>query len=159
MKKAATFLTTMLLLCVPLLARSQDKDTNRANREYATQLGGRLEEIIKAKEPKWKLKDSAQGSFGFDQYWKSGDLKVRLYIYVYDTPEEASKKLQESSRASSVAIPYPLEGFGDEAYYMTHRFFGWVGARKGRTFVTIHAPSLDVAKRFAEHALDQLQEQ
>lgn len=159
MRGKPRYLGIALLVCGPLLVMAQDKDTNRANREYATQVATRLEQTIKTKEPQWKLKDSFQGDFGFHQYWKSGAEELRLSISVYDSADEASKELQFSSQGSSVASPEKLEGFGDEAYYMTHRFFGWVGARKGRTFVTIHAPSLDVAKRFAEHALDQLQEQ
>lgn len=159
MRKTLTCLVTTLVLCVPLLSLAQDKDTYRTNRDRATQIAANIERSIKSKEMEWRLKDASPEDFGFHQYWRSGKREIRVSISVYNSPEEASNTLQVRSRTSSVAFGEKLDDFGEEAYYLTHRYFGAVGVRKGRTYVEVHAPSLVLAKQFAQYALEQIQEQ
>ena len=117
-------------------------------------------ETIKAKERKWKLKVALVSEFGFHPYLKSGSQELDLSIFVYDSPAGASKNLQFHSNGSSLTASSLLKDFGDEAYYMRHRYFTGMGVRKGRMLVEVHGPGpeLTITRRIAEYGLEQLVE-
>jgi len=157
MKTAITHLGMVLLLCLPVVATAQIRYTDPANRNLAKQIGESVLRTIKTKEPKWKLELALESEFGFHPYLKKGRQEVNFSIYVYDSPDEASKQLQSHSRWSSLTAESPLTGIGDEAFYISHRYFSWIGARKGRMLVEVHGPpGLIIIRRFAQYALDEM---
>ena len=158
MKKPIKHLGIILLLHLPVAATAQVRYSDPANRDRAKEIGTSMLETIKAKERKWKLKLALVSEFGFHPYLNSGSQELDFSIYVYDSPEEASKNLQFHSNASSITAPSLLKDFGDEAYYMRHRYFTWIGVRKGRMLVEVHGPGpeLTITRRIAEYGLEQL---
>jgi hypothetical protein len=161
MTKVVTMNAVLIIcLCTALLTLAQDKDAHRVNRERANQIAAKVEQAIRVKEPKWKLKQVLEAEVSVQQYWKSGKQEVRLSIFINDSLEEASKLLASRSNMSSVAAPNKLEGVGDEAYYMTHPYFSVVGVRRGRAVVEVFCsgPALTVTRRFAQYALEQIED-
>src|SRR5438034_7486087 len=121
MKRAIRYLGVILLLYLSLTATAQIQYSDPAKRDLAKQIGVSARQTIKTKEPKWKLKDNLDSEFGFHQYFKSRSQEVELSIFVYDSPEEASKQLRLHSMWSSLTASSPLKGFEDEAFYISHR--------------------------------------
>ena len=160
MKRTTRYLGIIICLCVPFLATGQDRVNDRVNTERATQLAGRVERAIKVKEPKWHLTDSHSASSATTQIWKSGKKEIELRIYVYDSPEEASKMLPRHG-LFQITGSEKLEGLGDEARFISIRYFSWVGVRKGRMLAEVQGPGqhFDLIRRICQHALDQLDEQ
>ena len=157
MKKAIRNLGMISLLCLLVTAMAQTRYSDPANRNLAKQIGASVERTVRMKEPKWKLKGSLESEFGFHQYFKSGGQKVDLSIYVYDSPEEASKQLRVHTKWSSLTAEEELKGIGDEAFYMSHRYFSWIAVRKGRMLVEVRGPGpeLTVTRRFVQYGLEQ----
>jgi len=158
MKIAIKHLGMMLLLCVPLATQAQDKETYRMGRERAMQIAANVERTIRTREPKWKLKKTLEAEFSSHQYFESGTGELTLSIYVYGSTKEASKELLVHAMSSSVAAHKELPDIGDEAFYMSHRYFSWLGVRKGRMLVEVRGPGpeLTITKRFVQHALAQV---
>jgi hypothetical protein len=152
------YLGMIVLLCGSLSASAQERQNDPFHREQATQTGEKVERTIRTREPKWKLKESFDAGDGFHQDWKSGNQEIRVSIYVYDSPEEASNMLLKHARSSSVAGQEELSKFGDEAFVVSHHYFSWVLVRSGRTVAVVHGPpNLTVTKRFAQYALMQIE--
>ena len=160
MKKAIRNLGIVLLLCAPLVATAQTRATNSANRERAMQIGASVKQIINTREPGWKLKLSLKSEFGTHEYFKLGNQELEISILVYDSPEEASRQLGMHARSSSVTAEQELKGMGDEAFFMSHRYFSWVGVRKGNKLVLVRGPGpeLTVTRRIARYGLQQMVE-
>ena len=149
--------------CVPALAggAALDKDAYRLDSELATHIAVNVERTIKAKEPKWRLHEGRSLGHVFNQSWRSsGGSRLNLAIYVCESPEGASRELF-SQGAFSVAMSQELEDFGEEARYISIPYFTWVGVRKGRLLATVQGPgrAMPTTKRFAQYALEQLEDQ
>jgi hypothetical protein len=172
-KRVLTNVVFIVCLCTPFLTTAQDKDAAfRVHHEKAIRISEKIELTIKAKEPKWKLKDVMYDGASYQrdgvwqvevsayQRWRSRPGELTLTIFVYESDEEASKMQKQRSGWSSVAGSEKLEAFGDEAYYITHRYFSWVSVRRGRVSIEVHGPAgLTVTRRFAQHALEQIEDQ
>ena len=149
----------ILLLCVPVAVTAQTRFSDPTNRNQAKQMCANVEQTLKVKEErKWKLKLILTSEFGSHYYFKSGKNEIEFSIYVYDSPEEASKQLRSHSNESSITAPTDLKDIGDEAFYMAHRYFSWIGVRKGRMLVEVRGPgpSLTVTRRFVGYGLEEI---
>lgn len=160
MKKTIRQLGIILLLCAPLSAAAQDRDVNRLNREGAIQISATVKRILGDKEPQWRAKKAYASEFGYRQYFESDKHELAVAIYVYNSEEEASKLLAAHARSSSAAGKQTLSGMGDEAFFISHPYFSWVGVRKGRMLVEVRGPGpeLTVTKRIAQYGLAQASE-
>ena len=161
MKKALKHLCIILLLHSPVAATAQVRYSDPANRDRAKEIGTSMLETIKAKErKKWKLKLALVSEFGFHPYLKSGSQELDLSIFVYDSPEEASRNLEIHSAGSSLTASSLLKDFGDGAYYIQQTYFTWIAVRKGRMLVEVRGPGpeLTLTRRIAEYGLEQLVE-
>jgi len=150
----------ILLLCVPVAVTAQIRYSDPTNRNLAKQMCANVEQTLKVKEErKWKLKLILESEFGSHYYFKSGNNEIEFYIYVYDSPEEASKQLQSHANGSSLTAPTELKDIGDEAFYMAPRYFTWIGVRKGRILVEVRGPGryLTVTKRFVGYGLEEIE--
>lgn len=157
MKKAFRHLGILLLLCLPVVATAQTRYSDPANRNLAKQIAESVLRTVKTKEPKWKVRDTLESEFGFHPYLKKGSEELNFSIFVYDSPEEASKQLRIHSSGSSITAPKELPGIEDEAFYMLHRYFSWIGVRKGRMLVEVHGPpGFAIPRRFAQYGLDEM---
>ena len=148
-----------LLLGVPVAVTAQIRFVDPANRNLAKQMGANVEEILKVKERKWKLKITLESEFGYVHYFKSGKNEIHFSIFVYNSPEQASELLRLHARSSSITAEKELKDTGDEAFYMSHRSFTWIGVRKDRMVVEIwnSDPNLTVTRRFVGYGLEELE--
>jgi hypothetical protein len=158
MKKAIRNLGITLLLCAAVGVTGQAQLSNQANREQAKQMGANVERTVRVREPNWKSKGSYESKSGSHHYFKSANQEVDVSTFVYDSPEEASKQLRAHAKGSSLTAEQELKGIGDEAFYMSHKLFSWIGVRKGRMVVEVHGPGpeLTVTKRFVRYGLEQI---
>lgn len=149
----------ILLLCVPLAVTAQTRFSDPTNRNQAKRMGANVEQTLKVKERKWKLKLILESEFGSHHYFKSGKNEIDFSIFVYDSPEEASKQLLMHANGSSITAPTELKDIGDEAFYMLHRYFSWIGVRKGRMLVEVHGPgpNLTITRRFVGLGLEEIE--
>jgi hypothetical protein len=156
MKRVKTLVGVMFCLCLPFLVTGQN--AQQANAERASQLSTAVERTIKDKEKNWSLLRSYSVGSASSQRWKSGGRELEVRIFVCRSPEEASKRLARDG-VFSIALSQKLEGLGDEAGFISSRYFSWVGVRKGTLVAEVQGPGqeLDLTKRFAQHALAQLE--
>jgi|SRR5829696_8077629 len=91
----------ILLLCVPVPVTAQTRFSNPTNRNQAKRMGANVEQTLKVKERKWKFKLILESEFGSQHYFKSGKNEIIFSLFVYDSPEEASKQLQLHANGSS----------------------------------------------------------
>jgi hypothetical protein len=71
----------------------------------------------------------------------------------------AAQSLAFDNTGGRRMVKNSLPKLGDENYIWTHRgSTAWpmIKFRKGKVFVTVFAPSVPVAKRFAQHVLGQM---
>lgn len=163
--KSTTYFGMIVLLSLPSVGICQEispaeQEKYRNNAELAQQIAEKAQQTIRTKERAWKLKStSGPGGECYNDVFTFREQRVKFSTCVYSSPDEASKLLVMQANGSSVAHYHPLEGFGDEAYYMSHQYFSWVGARRGRVLVMVHGPAgLTIPKRFARHALVEMDE-
>lgn len=149
----------ILLLCVPVAVAAQIRFSDPTNRNLAKQMCANVEQTLKVKDRKWKLKLTLESEFGSHYYFKSGKNEIEFYIYVYDSPEEASKQLQGHANGFSISAATELKDTGDEAFYILHRYFSWIGVRRGRMLVEVHGPggNLTVTRRFVGYGLEEIE--
>ena len=149
----------ILLFCAPVAVAAQIRFSDPANRNLAKQMCASVEQTLKVKDRKWKLKNTLESEFGSHYYFKSGKNEIEFSIYVYDSPEEASKQLRSHSNESSITAPTDLKDIGDEAFYMAPRYFSWIGVRKGRMLVEVRGPGpyLTVTRRFVGYGLEEIE--
>ena len=150
----------ILLLCMPVAVTAQIRYSDPTNRNQAKQMCVNVERTLRVKEKrKWKLKLILESEFGSHYYFKSGKNEIEFFIYVYDSPEEASKQLQSHANESSLTAPSELKDIGDEAFYMAPRYLSWIGVRKGRMLVEVRGPgpNLTVTRRFVGYGLEEIE--
>lgn len=149
----------ILLLCVPVAVTAQTRVLDLTNLNQAKRMGANVEQTLKVKERKWKLKGIIESEFGSEHYFKSRKNEITFSFYVYNSPEEASKQLQFHANGSSITAPSELKGIGDEAFYMSHRYFSWIGVRRGRMLVLVYStdPNLIVTRRFVGYGLEEIE--
>ena len=128
-------------------------------------LFSRIERVIDAKEPDWKLvqKDERKGAEQkyFTHDWKLGEDYVSTTTYQMTDTTDATKAIAEFIR-SPVSAPVrrtEVPDLGDEAYAIGDSPYGKKGAgtlivRRVNLLIRLDASSLLTAKRFARHRLD-----
>ncbi len=122
-------------------------------------LARKIEQSLKAKDPKRKLKESIDGGHYVQQDWAADGHEISLSIYEYASPEEASRALEVMERGvGAVQVTGKLEGVGDSASYNTNRRGAYTSLtiRKGNVVVTMESNSLKLARAFAKDIAGQL---
>jgi len=130
-------------------------------------LFNKLERTVKAKEPSWKLvqkneRKGAQEKY-FTQDWGLGDEYVSTITYERANAEDAAKAVAEIIH-SPISAPVRITkvpGLGDEAYTIGDSPYGKKGAgtlivRRDNIVLRLDTSSLQAAKRFARHMLDEI---
>ena len=125
----------------------------------------RIENAIKAKEPKFKLANKLLRNNQEQKYaslgWKSGEDIVSTTTYELASPQEAEEMLRKSLNAP-MSVPLQitkLTQLGDEAYMSTGLYSkGEVNilVRKGNYFILMTGSSQGLAKRFAKHMVAEI---
>lgn len=126
----------------------------------------RIENAIKAKEPKFKLANKRLSNNQEQKYsslgWKSGEDIVSTTTYELASPQEAEEMLRKSINAP-MSVPVQitkLTQLGDEAYMSTGSYAkeGETNLllRKGNYFIIMTASSQGLARRFAKHMATEI---
>jgi hypothetical protein len=130
-------------------------------------ISDRIENAIKAKEPKFKLAGKLLRNNEKPKYvmlgWKSGEDFVSTNTYELASTEEAAEMLRKTLDAPrSVPVQTTkLTQLGDEAYTSTGDYSkeGHTNLlfRKGHYFVLMSASTEGLAKRFAKHLAAEME--
>jgi len=124
-----------------------------------SELMARVERSIKEKEPEWKPSRLLSNGNRIVKRWKFGNEEVLVSIHEYRTGDEAANEMSRAVKA--VSVPgVPLEKMGDEAYVWaayTESGRSAIRFRKSNVFVSVGAPSLGLAKKFARHIADEIE--
>ena len=155
-----------VLLALLLLSLSATLVTVGQENLQEKNLIDRLADGVSAKEPTFRLvsKFKARGEDISNLLgWKSDDDFVSVTFYEYTSPAEAALHLQATIKApvSVISEPVKLNGLGDEAYIIEHRAYSKPGStslffRRANVMVSLSASSPYLAKRFAEHLLNEI---
>ena len=126
----------------------------------------RFENAIKAKEPRFKLGSKLERNNPQEKYvlqgWQSDSELVSTTTYELASPVEAAEMLRKSLNAP-MSVPLQtvkLTQLGDEAY-ISQSHYGKEGKtnllfRKGKYMIVMSASSPGLAKRFAKHLADEI---
>jgi hypothetical protein len=131
------------------------------------ELFSKVDEVFAQKEPAWKV-ERTYPSYTIDPItegitFRSGRNQAAIDIVIWRREKDA----RDVFVGESLALDNTLHGMvrstlpelGDENHIWTHRgSTGWptIKFRKGSIDVTVFAPSVTIAKRFALHILSQM---
>ena len=125
----------------------------------------RIENAIKAKEPKFKLAGKLLRNNEKQKYallgWQSGEDIVSTNTYELASPQEAEEMLRKTLNAP-MSVPLQvtkLTQLGDEAYMSIGPYSKGetnLLVRKGNYFILMTATSQGLAKRFAKHMVAEI---
>jgi hypothetical protein len=130
-----------------------------------TPVPDRIENAIKAKEPKFRLTGKLLRNNEKEKYallgWQSGEDIVSSNTYELASPQEAEEMLRKTLNAP-MSVPLQvtkLTQLGDEAYMSTGPYSNGktnLLVRKGNYFILMSATSQGLAKRFAKHMVAEI---
>lgn|GEM_PF-6646873 len=149
MKKTVLIITIALLLGASLAVRAQD----------GVARGKEIENSLRAKNAKRKLKESIPAGTHAEQEWSLDGKRVLVNIYEFNSPEEAARHMELAIKGIAYAqVRERLPNLGDDAYVSTDRrgTSTSLALRRGKVYVVINASSLKVAKEFARDIADHL---
>jgi hypothetical protein len=138
-----------------------------AKAQEGESLFSRIELAVKEKEPDWKLvqRDERKGTEHkyFSHGWTHGVEYVSTSTYQMTDATEAVQSIEEFLR-SPVSAPvrrWEVQGFGDQAYVIGDSPYGKKGVgtlmvRRVNILIRLDFSSLETAKRFAKHMLDEV---
>jgi hypothetical protein len=147
----------LLGLCCAASASAQDKP----------QLFDGVERVFREKEARWKIERlSVKGEIDpLEQniVFRAGKQQAAVRIVIWKKVKDASDTFTAvgiaMSDMSKRRSRHRLPGFGDEGYIWTHpgsNAWPTIDFRKGGVNVTVFAPTIAIAKRFAGHILAQI---
>ena len=147
--------TLLLMIVLPNIAAFTAPDSY---------LLSRIENAVKEKEPRWKLKKkraSAQNKYTLYE-WKSGKSFAGAFVLIVPSRERAAEALKGLTydfevHGLKMVITGAVPNLGDENYEWRdpdHDGVAGVDFRRGAVVVHVKASSLEIAKRFARHIAD-----
>ena len=150
MKKVFPFLLIGILHCVPMTVMPQDMRSLRR----------RSEEIVKAKNPAWKLIRKQEREKEITYLWGPEKADVILTVFYGASRQEAADRMKATLDSLSVG-PGNKErtGIGDEAYFSKSKVndSGVVRFRKANVYIEVIASSAKVAEDLANKLAREIQ--
>jgi hypothetical protein len=152
------FIFPLLVICFSNSLLAQEKP----------ELFSKIERVFAEKEPAWKVErvnrgktsDPVRQSIVFRSKEGQASVDVSIWKNEKDAREVfAAEALAYDNRAGKRMVKETVAKLGDENHIWTHRgSTAWpmLTLRKGKVNVTIFAPSVAAAKRFAQHVLEQM---
>jgi hypothetical protein len=148
----------LLITCFVSAAPAQEKP----------ELFSKIERAFKEKEPAWKVERifprNTSDPLVLDMTLRSGEDQASVQVAVWKREKDAQDVFTaESAAFANTAgkgkIENKVSGLGDENHLWTNSgSTAWpmLKFRKGNVNVTVFAPSVAVAKKFAQHILEQI---
>lgn len=157
MKKSVACLL-LLAFCFPPAVRAQERP----------KLFDAVEREFREKEPRWKIERldvKSEAVPELEMVFRSRAGQAAIEIEVWDSVKNArdvfaGRAVAEANTART-RIKRPLPGFGDEGYvWLNPRSTAWpsISIRKGPVYISVFAPNLATAKRFARRILELIPE-
>jgi hypothetical protein len=157
MNKLKSSIPLLLILCSSITCFGQEKPKLLLD----------IERVFREKEARWKVERiNYQKEFDpnkEDIVFRSGKVQAAVSIKIWEKIKDAQDVFEATSIAFSNThakmIKSRLPGLGDEGYIWKSRGSdAWptIYFRKGNVNVTVFAPSVAVAKRFAQHIAEQI---
>jgi hypothetical protein len=127
-----------------------------------------VERVFQEKEPLWKVErvnvQNLQDPFSESLVFRSGKLRALVTLNVWKRAQDAHDVFEANSIAydnivGGKRMKSRLPNLEDENYIWTNRGSdAWPNLlfRKGHVFVTVGAPSVTTARRFAQHVVEQI---
>jgi hypothetical protein len=155
-QKTAVFF--LLILCFANASPAQER----------TELFSKIDKVFKEKEPKWEVErvnkgdttDPVRQSITFRSDEGQANVDVSIWEKEKDARDVfAAAALSYDNRMGKRMVRAAVPKLGDESYIWTHpgsTAWPMLTFRKGKVNVTVFAPSVAVAKRFAQHVLEQM---
>jgi hypothetical protein len=128
------------------------------------ELISRIERVFQEKEPTWKV----DSSFPDEQsiVFRSEEGQAAVEISIWKKEKDAKQEFTAHSLSldntwgkSMGTVKNTLPNLGDENHIWTlpdSQAWPMIRFRKGKVNIQIFAPSVTIAKRFAQHVLEQL---
>jgi hypothetical protein len=132
------------------------------------ELFSKIDKVFKEKEPAWEVErvnegdatDPIRRSVTFRSEAGQANVDVSIWAKEKDAREVfAADALAFGNMRGKRMVKAAVPKLGDESYIWTHpgsTAWPMLTFRKGRVNVTVFAPSVAVAKRFARHVLEQM---
>lgn len=148
----------LLFICFPEVLVAQEKP----------ELFSKIEKVFKEKEAAWKVERShpsdATDPIRQSIVFRSGKNQASVDVSIWKKEKDAQDVFAGESLASdnisgTRKVKRSLPGLGDENHIWTNRgstVWPMIKFRKGNINVTVFAPSVAIAKRFAQHILEQI---
>ena len=133
------------------------------------ELFSKIERVFKENETAWKVEriypgntsDPLAENIVFRSGTEQAAIDIRLWNRAIDAQQVfAGLIIAFDKTMGKRKVKSSLPKFGDESYIWTlpdSSAFPTFMFRKGRVYVSIFAPSTEIAKRFAQHVIDQIE--
>ena len=130
------------------------------------ELLSKVEAAFKQHEPAWKIENinvQAAGHWSFT--FRNGNRQAAVDLMIWNSPQQAHEifdgQLIAFENQRGHAVKRTVANLGDENYMWTNRGSeAWptIMFRKGSVFVDVFAPSVPIARRFAQHVIEQIKQ-
>ena len=126
------------------------------------ELFSKVEAVFKQREPAWKVENiNQQVPYQESITFRNGNRQASVEVAKWDSPQHAHETfggvvIAFDNIQGKHAVKTTLANFGDENYMWTNlgnHTWPTIYMRKGSVVVMVFAPSIPVAKRFAQHVL------
>lgn len=154
MKKLILCISLLPALCLTLDTYAQDKPA----------LVAQIEKVLTEKEPKWRIDRKNVQLNPPVIHLKSRQGDILVYVWVTESAKTAGEIFEGNTIAFGNTMGargrrVKLPNFGDENYMFTGFVVSGTTSihfRQGNVYIHVIAPSQVIAKRFAQHAMDQI---
>ncbi len=156
--KTKAIALSLLILCAPGRLLAQEKP----------ELFSRIERVFREQEPAWKVERSNLRNTINPHHqvivYRSARGQALVDVMIWEKEKDASDvftahSISYDDTAGKKRVKRSLPGLGDENHIWTDPgSTAWptIKFRKGSIIVTIFAPSVAIAKRFARHVYSQI---
>jgi hypothetical protein len=131
------------------------------------ELVSKVEAAFKQHEPAWKIENINQQTAGHWSFaFRNGKRQAAVELMDWNSPRQAheifdGQIIAIDNQWGKHQVKSTIANLGDENYIWTSRgSAAWpmIIFRKGSVFVSVFAPSVTIARRFAQHVIEQIKE-
>jgi hypothetical protein len=132
------------------------------------ELFSKVEAVFKQSEPAWKIENiNQQVPYQESITFRNDNRQASVEIAKWDSPQHAHETfgglvIAFDNVQGKHAVKTTLANLGDENYMwanLGNHTWPTIYMRKGSVVVMVFAPSISVARRFAQHVLEQIDNQ
>ena len=131
------------------------------------ELFSKVEAAFKQHEPSWKIEKIIAQTPGHKSFaFRNGKRQAAVDLVIWNSPQQAhqifdGQVIAFDNQRGKHGEKATVANLGDENFMWTNRGSkAWptIMFRKGSVFVSVFAPSVTIARRFAQHVIEQIKE-